>query len=452
MRKLFRKLWDDDRGNALIIAGAALPLLVGSAGLATDTIHWTLWKRELQRAADSAAIAGVYDRLQANSTANTEEAVLHDLELNHHTGDINGVAIEFEDTYPKVSFPADDGDKAKQVHVEIAVRKVLPFSSLFMTEAPLIRAEATAASVPGSDEFCVVSLETNAAKTGIIISGNAGIQMDCSFMSNSPSANSAYAKGSAEVYAKSVAAVGGIQESTNWHVESYDPYSPAVEDPFANVTPSPNDMKCAGKWKTQGNKTTWENDVLDENTDVSNATDADGNKANCWASMSVGSNTTLNLPSGTYYINGGDAFIQGNLNCTGCTFVLTNKSTSPTATIGQFKVNASSEINISAPTGSGDYYKGIAIYQDRRAKDSPSSVNKINGNSNSTITGALYFPNQELQYNGTGNTSASCTLFVSRRIDFSGNSVTLNKFKKSSECVAAGLPAVEGGRLVRLVG
>ena len=452
MRKLFRKLWNDDRGNALIIAGAALPLLVGSAGLATDTIHWTLWKRELQRAADSAAIAGVYERLETNSTENVDEVVDHDLELNHHTGEIGGVAIAMEDTYPKVSFPADSGDMQRQVHVELAVRKVLPFSSLFMAEAPLIRANATAASVPGSDEFCVVSLETNAKNTGILISGNAGIQMDCSFMSNSPSANSAYSKGSAEVYAKSVAAVGGIQESTNWHVESYDPYSPAIKDPFANVTPAPGDMKCAGKWKTQGNKQVWENEVLDENTDFSNANDANGNKANCWSSMSVSSNTTLNLPSGTYYINGGDAFIQGNLTCTGCTIVLTNKSTSPSATIGQFKVNASSEINISAPTGDGDYYKGIAIYQDRRATDSASSVNKINGNSNSVITGALYFPNQELQYNGTGGTSATCTLFVSRRIDFSGNSVTLNKFKKSSECKGAGLPEVEGGRLVRLVG
>src|SRR5829696_4921629 len=101
MRKLLRKLWNDDRGNALIIAGAALPLLVGSAGLATDTIHWTLWKRELQRAADSAAIAGVYDRLESNSTAGVPDVVDHDLELNHHTGEIGGVALEMEATYPK---------------------------------------------------------------------------------------------------------------------------------------------------------------------------------------------------------------------------------------------------------------------------------------------------------------------------------------------------------------
>lgn len=451
MRKLIRNLWNDDRGNTLILAGMALPLLVGSAGLATDTIHWTLWKRELQRAADSAAIAGVYERLASDTTTGVSGVVDHDLELNHHTGEIGGVALALEATYPKVSFPADAGDMVDQVKVELAVKKVLPFSSLFMSDAPVIHAEATAASVPGSDLFCVVSLEKDPKYSGIIISGNAGIDMDCSFMSNSPSPNSAYAKGSAEVYADSVAAVGGIQESTNWHVDSYDPYSPAVADPFANVTPSPGDMKCAGKWKKQGNTNVWENDVLDENTVIADAVDSNGAKANCWSSMSVGANQTLNLPSGTYYINGGDAFIQGDLNCTGCTIVLTNKSTSATAPIGEFKVNADAKINISAPTGENDYYKGIAIYQDRRAPEGVNYVNKINGNSESVITGALYFPKQELQYNGTGNTVASCTLFVSRRINFTGNSGTLNKFKGSG-CTGAGLPEVEGGRLVRLVG
>ena len=47
MIAFMKKLWRDRRGNALMIAGAALPLLVGSAGLATDTIQWTLWKRQL---------------------------------------------------------------------------------------------------------------------------------------------------------------------------------------------------------------------------------------------------------------------------------------------------------------------------------------------------------------------------------------------------------------------
>ena len=79
MIKFFRKLLADRRGNALVIAGAALPLIVGAAGLANDTIQWTLWKRQLQRAADSAALAGVYDRVNASGgTTTAAAAVTHD--------------------------------------------------------------------------------------------------------------------------------------------------------------------------------------------------------------------------------------------------------------------------------------------------------------------------------------------------------------------------------------
>ncbi|HEX3677283.1 MAG TPA: pilus assembly protein TadG-related protein, partial [Sphingomicrobium sp.] len=63
MFSFLKKLWRDRRGNALIIAGAALPLIVGSAGLASDTIQWALWKRQLQRVADSAAEAGAYAKV-----------------------------------------------------------------------------------------------------------------------------------------------------------------------------------------------------------------------------------------------------------------------------------------------------------------------------------------------------------------------------------------------------
>ena len=85
MRKLFKKLWDNERGNALIIFGASLPLLMGAAGLASDTIQWALWKRELQRAADSAAIAGVYAKVQG---ADYQAGVTTDLARNNDVSDI----------------------------------------------------------------------------------------------------------------------------------------------------------------------------------------------------------------------------------------------------------------------------------------------------------------------------------------------------------------------------
>jgi hypothetical protein len=454
MFKRLKALWGDRRGNILAIAGAALPLLVGAAGLATDTIEWTLWKRELQRAADSAAIAGVYTLSNGGVQADAQTSVEHDLTLNQHTG------MTLASGYPDIVFLGDDGQMRERVQVTVAVRKALPFSSMFMLEAPTIIATATAASVPGPGDPCVNALENSAKNSGIMITGNAELNMpDCTLHTNSPATNSAYAKGSAEVYADGVSAVGGIQESDQWHISSYDPYSPAIEDPFKDVNPDPSDMKCGGQWKTQGSKTVWENAVLNENTDFNTVKDGNGNKANCFSSLSVSSGTTLDLddPSKlgpgpkTIYISGGDAFVQGNLKCTDCTIVLTNKDQSTSATIGNFKVNADSKVNITAPTAVGEKYRGIAIFQDRRAQDKAPG-NKINGNSESIIQGALYFPSQELDYNGTGNTTAVCTMFVSRRIKFSGNSATSNKFKSLADCSQFGFPNSGGGtRRVRLV-
>lgn len=445
MIKWLKRLAGDRRGNVLAIAGAALPLLVGAAGLATDTINWTLWKRELQRAADSAAIAGVYELSSGATEAEAETAVSHDLTINQHTG------MELVATYPKVEFPGDSGQMRDQVEVQLAVKKKLPFSSLFMADAPVIVATARAATVPIGNDPCVHALETSAGQSGIMITGNAEINMpDCTLHSNSPSSNdSAYATGSSEVKADTVSAVGGIQQSTNWDVNSYDPYAPAIDDPFKSVTPDPDDMRCAGNNVTKGKSTEWVPSELNADTDLSNSLDNNGNQANCFSSLSVGASKTLTLPDGTYYINGGNANIQGDISCAACTIVLTNIDPSDTATIGSFDVNSSAKLNLTAPT-SGTY-KGIAVYQDRRAQDGPSKTNKINGNSDSVITGALYFPNQELDYNGTGNTTAVCTLFVSRRIKFSGNSATSNKFKSREDCAIAGLPSGSSSRRVRLV-
>src|SRR5436189_6178692 len=83
MFSFLKKLWRNKRGNALVMAGAALPLIIGSAGLASDTIQWVLWKRQLQRAADSAAIAGVYAKVEGQSVSS---AVSTDLTKNQNTG------------------------------------------------------------------------------------------------------------------------------------------------------------------------------------------------------------------------------------------------------------------------------------------------------------------------------------------------------------------------------
>src|SRR6185369_5228740 len=99
-----RSILKDRRGNTLAIAPACLPLVVGASGLAVDTIQWTLWKRQLQRAADSAAIAGVYDRSSsAGATTTVSATVSHDVAINNHTW------MALKTGYPQIAYPANFG-------------------------------------------------------------------------------------------------------------------------------------------------------------------------------------------------------------------------------------------------------------------------------------------------------------------------------------------------------
>lgn len=462
-----RKLLKDRRGNALAIACATMPLVIGAAGLATDTIEWTLWKRQLQRAADSAAIAGVYDRLSATgATTNTSTAVCNDLGVNLHTWmnlKANSPCTGTVGSYKTLTFPADSGNQTNMVEVTLEVQQPLPFSSLFMSSAPVIQATARAAAIGSAGLACIESLDTSTT-TGITFSGSNITEMpNCDIFSNSSASNAAVGKGSSSVIANSVAAVGGVQQSNNFTVNAYRPYSSPLPDPFAGVTPDPSDMKCAGHYQTvggnggsnsssngSGSTQVWVNDALTDSTDMSAARDINGNPANCWTSLAVGSNRTLTVPDnfGPIYVNGGNATLQGNFSCTGCTIVLTNKDPSSN-TIGKLTANAGVNTNITAPTTGT--YKGIAIYQDRRAAICTGNCNNVNGGSTSIITGALYTPRQEIYYNGNGTVSATCTMFVSYRVTFNGNSTLSNKFQDLSQCSGAGLPGNATTKIVRLV-
>jgi Flp pilus assembly protein TadG len=419
-----KKLWRDKRGNALIIAGAALPLVIGSAGLASDTIQWTLWKRQLQRAADSAALAGVYARVQANAGQTAGAAVTNDLTRNNHTN------IDLLAGFPEVTFPTN-ASWTNGVRVNLAVQKKLGFSSLFLPSPPIINAEATAATV-ATGVYCVVSLEETAT-TGITATGNSTLNLGCGMITNSTSLTAAIATGSSEVHATPVAAVGNISDSDNWNNAELLPFTVKQADPFAAVNP-PTFTPCQGN----SNKLS-----VNSNQTVDRSV-TDANKTVCFSEMDLKGN--VKLGNNTVYVLDGGGFsagAQAKISCTACTIVLTNSSTATSPTIGQVDINGGAEIKMTAPTTGP--FKNILFYQDRRAPSTANLVNKINGNSDSVLSGALYFPRQQLQINGTSNLKFTCAQFVSRVIEFSGNGSINNT------CAAGYGDGSIMGRHVRLV-
>ena len=114
-------------------------------------------------------------------------------------------------------------------------------------------------------------------------------------------------------------------------------------------------------------------------------------------------------------------------------------------------INAGANLNLKAPgtsaTGVAAGYAGILMYQDRRAPDgnNANSQSRMNGNATSFLQGALYFPSQQVTFNGTAGMSTNCLQLVARRVYYSGN------MHISNTCPADSAAGAFDGKKVRLV-
>lgn len=452
---LLKRLWRDRRGNALVIAGAAMPLIVGSAGLASDTIQWTLWKRQLQRLADSGAEAGVYAKIEGNSvdscsnvsSATYSTPVAYAVKRNNHLPQVpNCTATNPPSTG---SYTTD----SYAVKVAVSMQRRLGFSGMFLTTTPTITATATATIVP-SGKYCVVSLE-NTATTGITATGNANVDLGCGMITNSTSMTAAVATGSSDVTASPIAAVGGISASNNWGSGTVlQPFTIAQPDPFANVNPPDSTTYPTGNCPNLNENSP--QDVMTASNFTVNSTykamTGASAGAMCFGNISISGTVTFPANS-VIVLDGGSLSIgaQANVTCDGCTFILTNRSTATSPTIGNVNINGGATLNLKAPgtsaTGFATNYAGIMIYQDRRAQDGTSANNQstINGNATSFLQGAFYFPSQQLQFNGTAGMSTACLQLVARRVYYSGNLDISNVCPSDSDAGAF------DGKKVRLV-
>jgi Flp pilus assembly protein TadG len=247
MISFLKKVWRDRRGNALVIAGAALPLVIGSAGLATDTIQWSLWKRQLQRAADSAALAGAYAEATGNavdtgncltSTANSAHPIRFDLSKNDHSG----ITTSCTASNPPAtgSYTTD----STAVHVALSGSRALSFSGMFMTSAPTLTASATAKLIDDGN-FCLVTLKRDSG-AGISMGGSSTANLGCGAISNSTGSSSITSNGNAYTFtADPVASVGGMPQSINGST-NLEPYHLPQSDPFSGKYPTdiPSGTTC----------------------------------------------------------------------------------------------------------------------------------------------------------------------------------------------------------------
>jgi Flp pilus assembly protein TadG len=199
-----KDLFSSERGNVLVVGAAVMPLLIGSAAFAVDTIQIAVWKRQLQRAADSSAIAGAY---ALSLDDDTHDAVHRDLDKN---------AFPVLTQEEAIAVGARLGFN-RTVRVTLTATRTAPFMSIFTDRPQTLVADATAA-LTDDGTFCMISLY-NGTGAGIDVNGNSNLNLSCGMKSNCTGTDCVTSGGSSSITASPIAAVGGLKGNSNNFVQ-----------------------------------------------------------------------------------------------------------------------------------------------------------------------------------------------------------------------------------------
>lgn len=399
MRLSFIRRWLADRkANTAIIFTLSLPVLVGGVGLGVESGYWYFKHRELQTAADVAAIAGAVEKRSGGGTTAIGAAAL--TEAVEH-GYVNGVGtIDVND--PPSSGPYNTDEKAVEVLLTMPATR---FFSKVISDTEVTLSVRGVARYDFDGEACILALDPEAAGA-VTFTGNALTLINgCNVMSNSLANNSLIVNGSADVTMPCAMAAGGVSVD-----EGLTLTDPDCSEPQENMTPAADPFADVEEPEVTG-------PCLSLPGGVGAMTLSPGRY--CDGGPLKGDKTFL---PGVYVFDGVDfaANATANISGSGVTFFMTNDATAD--------INGSAHVDLSAPTSGA--YKGLLFFGDR---DNSYNQNKFNGNATSSLTGALYFPAQDVEYLGNFSGDNGCLRVVAATVKFTGSS------SMNADCTAYGL-------------
>ncbi len=402
--RLLRCFGKDRRGGAAILIGLTLPMFVGFLGLGVDVTNWYLSKRMLQTAVDSAVISAALTYSYTDDLAAARDAAADSAGRNDFTvGSGTTMAVNFPPT--QGAYTGDDA----AVEVIATWDQVVYLASVIFGDDVTVRARAVATLVGVPSEHCVLGLDPDFADT-VEFTGNSNFTVNCGVASNSHSDEALTIWGNADIISTPVSTVGDIAVGGSGQLQSAAPLR-SFQSPFLDpYGPKGRDLGTYGLMPSECTFTSLHLD-LGIDTPLNPGRFCDGLKI---------SDTNVTFSPGTYIIDGGDFTVSGTstLIGDGVTFVLTGSGTDY-ATV---KFSGGTIADLTAPTDGP--FDGILFYQDADApsfKGNTMISNTFLGGSEMVLTGALYFPSQEIVYTGGANLGGVCIQIIGRKVTFTGS-------------------------------
>ncbi|WP_181167969.1 pilus assembly protein TadG-related protein [Mesorhizobium sp. B2-4-19] len=387
------------RANVATIFALSLPIVVGAAGFGVETSYWYYNSLRLQATADAAAYAGALEQISGSDQPTIVAAATQSAATN---GLGSGTIV--------VNTPPASGPNTTKKAVEVIVGQKLDriFTSIF-TQGQVPEQARAVALITDASKACALALDPSTSQA-VLFSGNTSVKFShCVVMANSIASDAIKLQGSAALNVDCLISAGGVSLSNPVTTVCAAPITQALPaaDPFAGL-PTP----AASNPCQNDNKAT-----------LSPGTYCSG--------MTLKGNVTLSpgvyVVQGNFKINA-NAVVTGS----GVTIFMSGSST--------VSMNGNASVQLSAPT-SGTY-SGVLFYGDRTGNSASST---FNGTADSLLTGAIYFPKQQVSYLGNFSGNSGCTQVVASTIQWSGNSTI------SQDCTSLGMRDIPATQSVALV-
>jgi Putative Flp pilus-assembly TadE/G-like len=423
-------IWSGDesrRGAVAVLVALMLVVIIGFVSLGSEVVLLLLTSRQMQSAADAAALGAVSAELSGSPSDYTHEAFALAAAAGFANGQ-NGTTVTINSPPATGNYQGSTGT----VEVLIAQPQTLALAKVVYPGPFTIRARTVAMTKGAVD--CILELDSSST-TGVSVTNGAVVNLNqCGLAVNATGSSAVLVDGGATLTTTSVS-VGGLVSVTNGgEINGPDGTSivgtnkiqtlqPAFANPYGN-TPVPTGSGC--KYGSLGP----DKPLTLKHSPGLQTLNADG--VYC-GGLVMSNDAQVTMNSGVYIIKGGTFNIGGavQLNGTGVTIVLTGSGSDyAIATIGN-----GATVNLTAPnTGST---AGLVFFQDPNAPKT--GTDDFEGGSTVALTGALYFPSQTVIYsNGTSSTSL-CTQLIAWHVQFQGGA------SFSSNCANTGVGSIGGG-------
>ena len=425
----------EEHGQMLVLVALSMTVLLGFLALAVDVGLLFRAKRNMQVAADAAAVAGALDYKYNASVTTAKSTAQTAATANGVTNGTNGAVVTIN--VPPVNGPYTGATGFVEAMIS------LPVNTFFMKISKISSVTVTARAVVGGGAIsgCVWTL----ARSGIDIdlTGSGSITApNCSIYDDSSSSNALTLTGSGSITGKAIGIDGGysLTGSGSLHPTPVTGMAPAA-DPLAGLAPPTIPTGTCSSSCTQSFTGSSNNSIGPgtynsiSNTGSGTLTLTPGNYIINGNVSNTGSGNLV-LGAGNYTISGnftdtgsgyltigaGQTIVEGNLSLTGSGALTARGVTFYTK--GSSTLTGSGSMDIEAPT-SGTY-NGVLFYQDR----ADTHTVAVTGSGGDKIQGIFYAANAPMTLTGSGSVNVAAD-FIADSISLTGSG-TINDAGYSS--------------------